>query len=491
MAEGTHGDGGPLSGRPGSRVSARWRIAGWITVTTSLGLAVLAFSTTQALRHQVVRDADADVTQHAEELRAFAEGGDRTTGAPFTSTAALLGEHLGAVSPGGDEVLVGRDLTTGRTWSASGDGLPDDAADRLLADPRLAPRLLDRPSGAAASPLGPVRWVTTTVRTPGGDEGRYVAVEVLTEDLAEVAVTTRTVAAVAVVSALVTAGWALVVAGQVLRPLRVWRSTVEDFSTGRRAARIPVEGDDDLAAVARAVNEVLDDMQAAVDHEQVFVDEARREVAAPLTAARRALVPGASTAAVAAAVLHLDRVERVLDDLHDLAASRRPDFVRPEPVDPAVLSRDLLAAARDHRPDRTLALTEAAGGEPVRVDAARVREAVLRLTANADRLAPAGATVELATALRDGPAGRELVVTVSDRGPGLDGDQARHVFDRLRPGDETPAGAPRRGLGLALVRAVADAHAGAAFVRSAPGRGATFGLALPVDGPPAPAGGAR
>jgi signal transduction histidine kinase len=74
-----------------------------------------------------------------------------------------------------------------------------------------------------------------------------------------------------------------------------------------------------------------------------------------------------------------------------------------------------------------------------------------------------------------------VVVAVADRGPGIPpGEQAR-IFDRFSRAD----GADRRngvGLGLAIVRAIAEAHGGSVGVRSEPGRGATFELRLPLPG---------
>jgi signal transduction histidine kinase len=71
-----------------------------------------------------------------------------------------------------------------------------------------------------------------------------------------------------------------------------------------------------------------------------------------------------------------------------------------------------------------------------------------------------------------------LVLAVSDSGPGIPPDQQERIFEagvRLDPGR------PGSGLGLAVVRAIADAHLASLRVDSAPGRGATFTLAFPLD----------
>jgi signal transduction histidine kinase len=77
------------------------------------------------------------------------------------------------------------------------------------------------------------------------------------------------------------------------------------------------------------------------------------------------------------------------------------------------------------------------------------------------------------------------VLAVIDTGPGIDPDQAPHVFERFYRG--TPPGsadaAPRTagsGLGLAIVEAIAEAHGGAATVTSRPGAGSRFEITLPL-----------
>ncbi len=78
------------------------------------------------------------------------------------------------------------------------------------------------------------------------------------------------------------------------------------------------------------------------------------------------------------------------------------------------------------------------------------------------------------------------MLEVTDHGPGLTPDQAEHVFERFYRADpaRTTGGT---GLGLAIVAALISAHGGAAWVRSRPGDGATFSIALPLT-PEAAAG---
>jgi signal transduction histidine kinase len=99
------------------------------------------------------------------------------------------------------------------------------------------------------------------------------------------------------------------------------------------------------------------------------------------------------------------------------------------------------------------------------------------LVDNALKFSPAGGTVTVTTARRDG----EVVLTVADAGPGIAADEVSRVFDRFYRG--RAAGSPDTegvGLGLAIVRSVVEAHGGRVAVESREGHGATFTVRLPV-----------
>ena len=109
-------------------------------------------------------------------------------------------------------------------------------------------------------------------------------------------------------------------------------------------------------------------------------------------------------------------------------------------------------------------------------DPVAVETALANLLANAISFTPAGGTVTLQLV-----AGNPLQFRVADTGPGLEPDQAAHVFDRFYQADtSTTRRQPGTGIGLALVREIAEAHGGTVSVESESGYGATFTLALPT-----------
>jgi two-component system sensor histidine kinase BaeS len=143
--------------------------------------------------------------------------------------------------------------------------------------------------------------------------------------------------------------------------------------------------------------------------------------------------------------------------------------VRFEPVDVSALVRDAVAAQRVRGADVAAIVDDGllTDGDPV-----RLRQVIDNLIANA--LVHGGSSEVTVHAARSDDA---VDVVVSDTGPGIPADQLDRVFDA---GVRLDTGVPGSGLGLALARAIAEAHGGSLTARSAPGQGAVFSLALPA-----------
>lgn len=144
-------------------------------------------------------------------------------------------------------------------------------------------------------------------------------------------------------------------------------------------------------------------------------------------------------------------------------------------VDLAELLRDLVATAAVGQDEVPVELHV---GEPLprlRADAARLRQVVGNLLDNAVKYSPAGSAVEVRALAADG----SMVVSVRDRGPGIRREQQQLIFEKFGRA-EGPAGKPGTGLGLFIARSIAEAHGGRIEVDSAPGRGTTMSLVLPL-----------
>lgn len=132
---------------------------------------------------------------------------------------------------------------------------------------------------------------------------------------------------------------------------------------------------------------------------------------------------------------------------------------------------------------RTAVASAGLGGGPVRAvlepppllvrgDAVRIRQALDNLITNALAHSPSGCDVVVCVEMAHG----KVLITVQDAGGGIPVEHQGRIFD---PGVRLNTDVPGSGLGLAVARAIAEAHGGTLTVRSSPGKGATFTLALP------------
>jgi len=272
------------------------------------------------------------------------------------------------------------------------------------------------------------------------------------------------------------AGW--LVAGRLLRPVRVLRDTAEEISHTDLSLRIPVTGNDDLSELTQTVNAMLDRLQAAFDTQQQFLDDAGHELRTPLTVVRGHLeVLEASNPAevedTRALVLdELDRMARLVGDLMVLAKARRPDFIRADIVDLDHLVEDVLGKASALGQRRWT--IDALSGRAVDADGQRLTQALLQLAQNAVAHTCQDDEIAIGSAVGGG-----LVrLWVRDTGPGVAPQDATRIFERFGR-VTTERGDDGSGLGLAIVSAIAAAHGGRAFVTSEPGHGATFQITLP------------
>ena len=166
----------------------------------------------------------------------------------------------------------------------------------------------------------------------------------------------------------------------------------------------------------------------------------------------------------------------MVEDLLFLARSESaaPPF-RMEPVESGVLVRGLARRAKSLVAEygATLDTTLAESGL-VRVDPARVEQAVLALVDNAIKYGPEGQRISLSSNSLKG----ELRVEVGDRGPGIPETELPHVFERFYRLDGVEE--PGNGLGLSIAQTIAEAHGGRIDAESQPGEGTRMTLILPL-----------
>jgi two-component system OmpR family sensor kinase len=287
----------------------------------------------------------------------------------------------------------------------------------------------------------------------------------------------------AVLGALVALGLWVVQLG--LRPLRRIEDTAKAITAGDLSQRVAdADPQTEVGRVGSALNTMLDHIETSDRRLRRFVADASHELRTPLAAVRAyaelfgrgaSARPADLERSMSGITRETERMSLLVDDLLLLARLDEGRPLEQEPVDLAAVVGQAVDAARVVEPDRPIELSS----EPATVagDAARLRQVLDNLLANARAHTPEGTPVAVGLHRADGKA--EL--TVADRGPGLSEEQAARVFERFYRADSSRTRASGgTGLGLSIVAAVTEAHGGRAEARPTPGGGATFAVTLPL-----------
>ena len=164
-------------------------------------------------------------------------------------------------------------------------------------------------------------------------------------------------------------------------------------------------------------------------------------------------------------------------DMQRLDAGRMP--LKLIEADLAVIVRGIVDRFAVQARLRRIELTCDGTDRPVVLacDQAHIDTMLSNLLSNAIKFTPDDGRV----AVRLGSNGARVEISVTDTGPGIDPADQQAIFERYRQGDQASATSPGSGLGLALVRELAELHGGRVRVESQPGQGACFALEIPAD----------
>jgi signal transduction histidine kinase len=353
-----------------------------------------------------------------------------------------------------------------------------DAAVRGVVDDGGTTRLTTEREGELLIATQPV--------TQGDDTGALVIVTYLDQERSGLRDTMRTYLIVAILTLLLITGLAAWQSGRLLAPLRTLRTTAEEIGESDLSQRIPETGNDDITALTRTVNGMLDRLEAAFVGQRQFLDDAGHELKTPLTVLRghlELLDTGSPQEVAETRALLLDEVDRMarlVGDLILLAKTNRPDFLNLARVDVGDLVADVQAKARGLG-DRRWVVDHATHHEPW-VDEQRITQALLQLADNAVKHTQDGDEIGLGSSYDGG----SVRLWVRDTGPGVPLEDRDKIFERFGR-SRVPDDDEGFGLGLSIVAAIARAHGGHAAVEDADAGGARFVIVLPAGlGTPSP-----
>jgi len=276
-------------------------------------------------------------------------------------------------------------------------------------------------------------------------------------------------------------------------PLRMGLRTVGSLGvSGSRLSRATLDAMSSLIAIAiervRAV-ENLSRTEAARESEQlrsVLLDSVTHEFRTPLTAIKASVTSLLSRAELDQAqerelltVINeeSDRLNRLVGEAAEMAqleANKVELHLAAHPM------REVLDAAIESSRKilGTHPVTVRLPNDlpPVRMDEARVREVLMHLLENAAKYSPADTPIQITGEVRN----RVLMTSVSDRGPGIDDFEQALIFDKFYRGRNQRMTVQGTGMGLAIAKAIIEAHGGTIGVTSQLGHGSVFYFTLPV-----------
>ncbi|MCL7379813.1 HAMP domain-containing sensor histidine kinase [Streptomyces sp. 35G-GA-8] len=280
-------------------------------------------------------------------------------------------------------------------------------------------------------------------------------------------------------------GW--LVAGRVLRPVRVMTDRARRISAHNLHERLAMPGpaDDELKNLGDTFDELLARLDTAFDAQRRFVANASHELRTPLTLQRTVIEVALNTPdpdvrtlrAVCERALAIgEDQERLIEALLTLASSQSEVF-RTEPLDLADIVTGVLDDLAPTRPDN-VTLDSSLAPAPTEGSTPLLERLVTNLLSNAQRYTPDGGWIRVTTASRSGTP----TVRVVNSGPVIPREAIGSLYQPFQRLGHRSARADGHGLGLSIVAAIADAHHARIATTQGPEGGLDITIAFPQEG---------
>jgi len=459
----------------GARVLASYLVL--VAFSTVVSLVVIR----QLLMVYNERQTRKALVQEVEEFRQLVKGRDPKTGRPFgDDIAAIFEVFLKRNVPNDDEFLL--TLVNGRLYKSNPTSLPASVQpDANLINHWVQ---LTQPEWSQKENPGssPVLFLAEPVVIEGKNLGVFVVLSTDIHERNEVAHTVLVVGVVEGIMAIIalTSSVAWLAAGQILARLRLLTETARSISESDLTQRILVQGADEITELTVTFNEMLARLQAAFASQRDFINDAGHELRTPITIIRGHLEllgddPQEQRETVELVIDELDRMNRFVNDLLLLAKAEQPSFLNLECVELSSLTEELYSKAK------ALALRnwqlEAQASGLILADRQRLTQAIMNLAENATQHTAASDIIALGSALTED----KVCFWVRDTGEGIAPVDQERIFERFARSFNSRRRSEGAGLGLAIVRAIAEAHRGRVELVSRIGGGSTFTVILPLN----------
>ncbi|MFC8038019.1 sensor histidine kinase [Paenarthrobacter sp. NPDC057355] len=470
--------------------TVRIRVLATVLAFLAVGLFVAGTTTLALGLRELNSRVSEDLLHQSSRLQEIVDQGT-SDGRPYASLDDLFTVFLRGVTPGRYESVMAT-IAGGNTF------LPAGAQARTLGHPQVLETVLAMPMNGSTALRDvnvdgrTVRLAVTPVSLDGNPpQGLLVAGNEIGQQREQMVASFGTFAAVSVAILLLAGGVGYAVTGRLYVPIRRLRQATETTTFEDVSSRVSVPpGDDDVSQLATDFNRMLDRLEAGIEDQRQFVDDASHELRTPLTIIGghlQLLQPSDALEVAETRVLLLEEVDRMqslVNELLLLARSGRPDFIRPDWVD----ADSFLEAAMERvrvLGERHWQIEQLPGGW-FQADRGRLTQAIEQLAANAVQSTEPGDIISIGaawSAVETGPSGDRhhgptIEIWVADTGCGISAADQERIFDRFaRAG--VSRGSEGSGLGLPIVKAIAEAHGGSVRLSSRVNVGSRFVLVLP------------
>ncbi|WP_460202493.1 sensor histidine kinase [Scytonema sp. NUACC21] len=335
------------------------------------------------------------------------------------------------------------------------------------------------------SSINSIIYIAEPVKINGATVGVFVVAHTTAGERREVLEAITVIVQVSSVVMLVALVLAWVASGRVLAPLRLFVATTRSIGECDLEKRISVQGKGEIAELATTFNEMMDRLQAAFMSQRNFINDAGHELRTPITIIRGHLElmeddPQEMQETRILLLDELDRMSRFVEDLILLARAEQADFLQLERVDVTSITEELFAKAKALG-NRTWLLDATATGQII-VDRQRLTQAVMNLAQNAVQYTKNADIIAIGSVIARG----KVHFWVRDTGEGIAFSDQQRIFERFARAANSRRRSEGAGLGLSIVKAIAEAHFGEVKLHSQPRKGAIFTIVLPIEPPSFP-----
>ncbi len=274
---------------------------------------------------------------------------------------------------------------------------------------------------------------------------------------------------------------------QVLAPVQRVTQAAARVSSRDLSQRVPVPpSQDEMRALAVAINHMLDRLQESFETQRRFTADASHELRTPVTAIvghanyllRRTRPTPEQVDSLRVIQQEAARMTKLVNDLLELARADAGFSIDKEPMNLLEVVEGVRDELQPVVGEATIAVNCAKPLVEVEGDPGRLKQVVLNLVSNALNAGARHVHIDLATS------GKEVRLEVLDDGPGIPSEAISHLFDRFfRVDGARSTRGNGSGLGLAIVRWIVQQHGGTVEVSSKPGEGSVFTVTLPLLDP--------